>query len=266
MKRKHIRGGVLGIRGYTIVEVMIFLAVSGGLLVAATSIIGGKQERVRFTQSIDRFSQNVQDVLNDVSTGYYPTQGNFSCTNPGAGGVVVFDNNVANSQGTNKDCVFLGKIIQLGTAPDKTAYNVFTMAGIRTATDLSNSGARLLAAGGNPGLQESMNIPVDVEIVDIVSKTNPTRNFDGVAIVSEFSQVSGASRTLSGNASRVTVYEYTGGYGAGNITQSINNFRTTEGIVVCLRQKNTSNFGALIIGASGQLSVDKVVDRRLPEC
>ncbi len=57
--------------GYTIVETMIFLAVSSLMFISAMILINGRQSRAEFIQAVRVFEANLRDVANDVSTGYY---------------------------------------------------------------------------------------------------------------------------------------------------------------------------------------------------
>jgi type II secretory pathway pseudopilin PulG len=100
--------------GYTIVEVTIFLAISGVLLLSSFAFLSGAQARNRFSQAMRDTQSKIQDVLNDVPTGFAggtkDTTG-LSCKRVAAGGP---DHPKFNTgAGTNNgECVFLGKAIQ----------------------------------------------------------------------------------------------------------------------------------------------------------
>jgi prepilin-type N-terminal cleavage/methylation domain-containing protein len=101
--------------GFTIVEVMIVLAVSSLLLISAAALIDGRQAKTEFTTGIHDEQQKIQQIINETSSGYYPNGHNFTC-NGSASGPVSFTAG-ANAQGTNAGCIFLGKALQFGLGP-----------------------------------------------------------------------------------------------------------------------------------------------------
>lgn len=118
--------------GFTIVETMIVLAVTGALFVAIAASLSGRQSAAEFTHAIQSVQSQIQQVVNQVGEGFYPNNANFTCQK--AGSSISFTN-VVSTQGTNTDCVFLGKVIQFsehGTIPE--AYRIYTIAGLRSAT------------------------------------------------------------------------------------------------------------------------------------
>lgn len=254
--------------GYTIIEVMIFLLVSAALLGSVIAMISGRSERVRFTQSVENVERRLQDILNDVSTGYYPTAGGFSCGRGGTG--IEFRTNTSVEQGANKDCVFLGKAIWFGSA-GTTSYGAYTMVGLRDiatangprdVTNLGEAGVRLLGAGGNPGIVDNYSILADTEIKKIVSLSDHSRPLTGVALVSEFSQTSALTNEVSGNAARVSLYEVEGSFptNAGNPGMKL----ADKGVMLCLQQGGMFGRQAAIkIGADGgrQLGTEVLIDQ-----
>jgi hypothetical protein len=114
--------------GYTIVETLIFLAVSGMLLVSVMGVISGQQSKTEFTTALRDFESRLQDVVNDVSTGYYPTNNNIGCTagvgGPSLGGPVK-------QQGTNDQCVFVGKVLHFAPEGQLGTMNSYTLVGAR---------------------------------------------------------------------------------------------------------------------------------------
>ncbi len=114
--------------GYTIVEVMIVLAVSGVMFGVAIRFIDGKQAKTSFTQGANETASRVQAVINDITDGHYSGV-NFNCTKTATGISVSVG---GDSQGTHNDCVFLGKMMHFreGTA-DLTHYEIFSLAGAR---------------------------------------------------------------------------------------------------------------------------------------
>lgn len=114
-------------RGYTIAEVMIVLAVSGVMFLIAANFINGKEERSAFTQGINEMASRIQDVVEQVTDGQY-SDIDLTCTFLGSSTSVVPG---GASQGTNSDCVFLGKVLHFSENGSATAYELFSVAGGR---------------------------------------------------------------------------------------------------------------------------------------
>ncbi|HEY1645513.1 MAG TPA: hypothetical protein VGF75_03960 [Candidatus Saccharimonadales bacterium] len=62
--------------GFTIVETMIFLAISGLMFVFAISSMSGKQQQTEFQTSVDTLKSDLNLVLSDVSNGNFIDQVN----------------------------------------------------------------------------------------------------------------------------------------------------------------------------------------------
>lgn len=112
--------------GYTIVEVMIVLAVSGIMFLIAANFISGKQARTAFTSGTNTFNSRMQEVATQVQTGQY-SDVNFGCN--GSVTPLTIDSNATNGQGTNSDCTFMGKFIHFSVDGDAKKYNVMLLAG-----------------------------------------------------------------------------------------------------------------------------------------
>lgn len=87
--------------GFTVVETMIVLAVSSVLFLSVAALISGQLERFRTRDAVFNLESSVRDVLNDVTTGYYPETG----TNPTC-------NSKTANRGENDKCIIAGKKIQ----------------------------------------------------------------------------------------------------------------------------------------------------------
>jgi type II secretory pathway pseudopilin PulG len=136
-----MRGG-LSSRGYTIVEVMVFLSISGVMFLMAITFISGKQAKSEFRQSMNELNTQIQQVIGDVSNGFYPSNNDFSCSSAATGNPMP--GALTNQQGTNLGCVFMGKVVQFDVAdasgtPDPTAYNIYSVAGRQYAPNTVNT-------------------------------------------------------------------------------------------------------------------------------
>ena len=100
--------------GFTIVEVMVVLAVSGAMLFTAAALIDGRQAKTEFTTGIDDEQQQLQEIIGEAASGYYPNGHDFKCTSPGNQPVSFLSG--SQQQGTNAGCIFLGKLVQFGLA------------------------------------------------------------------------------------------------------------------------------------------------------
>jgi prepilin-type N-terminal cleavage/methylation domain-containing protein len=112
--------------GYTIVEVMVVLAVSGVMFLMAVDFINGRQEGASFTNAINSMASDIQDAEEQVQDGRYsdiPINCNGTST-------PITISSGSGSQGSNNECVFVGKLIHFyGGLPDSiNNIQVFTLA------------------------------------------------------------------------------------------------------------------------------------------
>lgn len=123
--------------GYTISEVMIFLAVSTALFVLVASQINGQQTKSDFTQTARNFESRIQDLANDVSTGYYNNNNNFSCTASPGTTPSINPPVAGQTQGSNTGCILVGQLIRM--APDSPTFDIVPLAG----TQKTNAGGQI---------------------------------------------------------------------------------------------------------------------------
>jgi len=122
--------------GYTIVEVMIVLAISGVMFLIAAEFINGKAAKASFTQGVNEMASIIQKSLDDVTNGEY-SDAPLGCTftfnlSTGTWKTTVNSQVSGATQGTNSDCVYLGKLIEFYPNTDNT-YAVLSVAGGREA-------------------------------------------------------------------------------------------------------------------------------------
>lgn len=118
-------------QGYTITEVLIFLAVTMGIFVMIAGSVGGQQRRAEFNTAARDMESAVQDVANDITTGFYNNAGNFVCREV-AGAPVISIGTAA--QGTNNDCILVGRVAHFvnSSVPDPgRSFTAYSVAGVR---------------------------------------------------------------------------------------------------------------------------------------
>jgi type II secretory pathway pseudopilin PulG len=125
------------VTGFTIVETMIVLAITGGLFIVIAASLAGRESAAEFTHAIQSVQSQIQQTINQVSAGFYPSTSNFTCAANGGG--LLFQNGVSN-QGSNQDCIFLGKVMQFSLQNVNSAqFQTYTVAGLRGPTIGSTS-------------------------------------------------------------------------------------------------------------------------------
>jgi type II secretory pathway pseudopilin PulG len=104
-------------RGYTIVEVMIVLSVTGVMFISAVLIFQHQQGRTSLSQSLYDMASRIQSYASEVNAGVYPTdpQTYYSCkAQAGFGGTQAWLTGAGSpSLGSSTDCLFLGRSLQL---------------------------------------------------------------------------------------------------------------------------------------------------------
>ncbi|MDL2363580.1 MAG: hypothetical protein QFB86_04340 [Patescibacteria group bacterium] len=201
-----------GSQGYTVLEVMIFLAISGLMFVLAASFISGKQSKSQFKQGMNDFKSNIMRVENDVSNGFFPSNANFSCT-AGSAGQPTFGA-TAKAQGTNQGCAFIGKIVQFvpddGTVSggNKKVYNLVTLAGRQYQSDVNSLPPESFAQSrpiaiyspaGTPDLTEKINLQWGLEVTKVYTGAD-NHTIGAFGMFSSFSKSSSGTLDTGGQS------------------------------------------------------------------
>jgi len=128
--------------GFTILEVTIFLAISGLLFASAMVLMNGKQDKTEFSTGIGQFVSQLQTILSNVTSGYYNIgEQNYSCSTSIINRPDIVPATIGTAPlGTNVGCVFVGDVIQFGVPGPSAAnqeYIVYPMIGSQFFTSPS---------------------------------------------------------------------------------------------------------------------------------
>lgn len=169
--------------GYTIVEVMIVLAVSGVMFLIAANFINGKQEHTAFTEGSNDLVSRLQNIAQDVTDGHY-SDWPITCDANPSGTAISFPASGSPGQGANPKCVFLGKLVHFyisGTALPQ-AYETFSLAAARNITgSLPQPGVKAI-----PGLTDQSTVPQNLyvqgmHVLDLTGNDHPSVSNIGFA-------------------------------------------------------------------------------------
>lgn len=238
-------------KGYTIVEVTIVLTVSS--LLFAASVVGytSQNRRAQFTKSVQTFAQDIQDVLNDVEVGFYPTGGGFQCRANNSG-PPYFPSGLTAQQGTNEGCIFAGKAIQFAPSNDSGSasdMDIYTIVGRQFIAGSNNTEPVTSIEEASPvaldHMVERKSLVSGVEVIS-VNQAGGGGTYSGLAMVVNSGSAGGISTGLNSRANLAVVagalndsksqfLGNSGGGGIRNITSSnINEAR--NGVSICLRE------------------------------
>lgn len=118
--------------GFTIVEVMIFLAVSGLTFLIAAAFISGKEGQAEFTSGMNDANQAVRSIIDDVVNGNYPlpSSNNVSCSANPSGPVV--SPGIGSPSATppgQSGCTFIGIVLVPGGHGNVSDYQTYPVVG-----------------------------------------------------------------------------------------------------------------------------------------
>lgn len=279
-------------KGYTITEVLIVVAVSGVMFANATLLFRGRQQQVQFTQSVKDFENVVTDIMNDVSTGYYPTNTNVSCTVTPVEALRPIIGNTTNSGlGRSNQCVYVGKALQFvpgGVANNQSAVNVYSLAGKRYLSSSSTVPAGSISeikpvAVADPIPPTDIDFPdtIDkfyinygVQVTRVVDNDGAIINYGTIVFLSNYDGANVTSTNSSGQnvkvaGIRTTALNQTQDIAVG-IINSINddsaeppgyiNINPDSGIIICLSDGGTQKASITIGGKGGERTVLRIGD------
>jgi prepilin-type N-terminal cleavage/methylation domain-containing protein len=254
-----------GSRGFTIVEVLIVLVVTSALFVAAAVLINGKQNKTQFMTATNDFLQQLQQISNETSSGYSEA-GKVTCT---AGSSTQPTLTLgASDLGTQGDCIFLGKVLQvgIGSQPLNQAMHLFPVVGNRLSgdeavTSLSDAyPIALTAAQGGTDLNLESGLWLDFNTastrmgyVPAASPTAPPIPTRGVGFMSSLGDVS--AQTSGGSAQQLSLYAVDAGSGPQPTTVSSMqslidkaHLAPAAQVIICVESGGTNQSAQFTIG------------------
>lgn len=249
--------------GYTIIEVLIVMAVSGLMFVISANFINGKQERASFEQGSNQFASAMRGVIDEVVNGEYSDVA-ISCDAPG--GTVRLGTSSPTTQGKNQDCVFLGKAVHLRLHGDKNKYEVFSLATARLdsagkpVTDINSADIKAIARPG-ADLTKTATVPQGIEVTDAMTAYTPAAVSDfGFAITQGLGSTQSGTNTYYSGSQSVSLFhldfqpDKNTGYAVGRISIP-NAFKPATQI--CIPITDGTRGAIVLIGSSGsQINVE----------
>jgi Tfp pilus assembly major pilin PilA len=259
-------------KGYTIVETMIFLIISGVLLTISLLFFSGRQQRTQFTQGVREIEANVKTIMGEVSSGYYPNnETSFTCTAPASDSVPTLSPG-STKQGSNESCIFIGKVLNFDSSEKYTSY---TVVGRRIAHVSQQIVSTLDEA--NPTIddriKEVYTMPWGIRATRVVSvkgTANPNRTAVGL-IMALGGYTSGGDVISGAQSSDLLPLGDTFGESFGTLQTKVelmtDSARRPDKIVVCLVSGGGDRKGAIVLGGGGkQMSAESFIDAVPTEC
>lgn len=251
---------------------MIVLAITGLVLASAIFLVVGQQAKVEFTQSVQDVQSSIQQVMSEVSSGFYPNPGNLHCD--AAGGVVNLSVGT-DKQGANTGCIFVGKAMQFGVKnTDPQDYYVHSIAALQSNDgSLSNSKPKAISpgittnnGGGVPDASLKKQLLFGLQAVSMrYVNGGISTPISSVAFISSLGQYEGG-QLLSGTPQLSLVpvngsSAVDGGKLAtepGRVVDAINNnlaaspVNPTGGVEICFASGGTNQSGLITLGSNNR--------------
>lgn len=261
--------------GYTIVELMIVLAVSAIIAIGAFSAINGQRQRNEFSLGVRDFEQTITDIANDVSQGYFPNQGNNILCTAGSGITFTDVGQGGKDQGNNADCLFAAKVIEFQPDNDDSLIRVHTVASRRltpndklvtSLNDLKNGDIAGVAVNNVPRLEETFKLSYGMRVLSV--KANGASNRNAVSFLSGFGNKAAIGTKFTGSTP-TNLYFVNGSYLGQSVDKLLDQLKkpasyqspNAYGIEICLEHGRGGKKAKIILGLQGQtLNTKKEMD------
>ncbi len=267
----------LSSRGFTIVESMIFLAVSGGMLLMASLMISGQQAKTQFNQSVRNFESRLLDLANDISTGYYVRNGDFSCSSGStAADIVILGVGPSAELGESNSCILVGQVVQLDI--DTSDVTIYPLAGKKRTTslgqvkevkDLVESKPKSLI--GYAKTAEQINYGSVVDSATYIDTGGVTVDVEGFLFATTFGSYAGAE--LGSGDIWVDLVPLSAGdlsdVDAINWATKVADTNPDSGITICLQDSpggGAARHAKIILGGNGRQLTTKVEEMSTGVC
>ncbi len=279
---------------FTIVEVMIVLAVTSALLIMSLRLITGQQGKTEFVQAINDIQSVINDTINHVSTGFYPKAGNFTCVASLAGArtdgkTAPVVTSVASNQGTNKDCAFVGEAIHFTQTSAYTLYNVIGLRLVTGSNQAANAYSTAIPTAMAPGLTYNTGFPSNLSITSnmlygltvqnmtYVNSSNVSTTVGAVAFIGGLTSTQSQVTSGSQQVSLVAIKDDLRSSSEPQTVDYINNLNNVTGsnpeivnpaggVVICFKSGGSKQSGQLTIGSNGRQVTTSLSIKNTTDC
>lgn len=107
-------------KGFTIIEVSLFLAVSGFLLLITVFGMGSVMKQQQFRSSMNSVESYINQQYNDIQTGVSNRRANIACSASGMSNVSIGDS-LGSVAGSSENCMLAGRYYELSTLDIKAS-------------------------------------------------------------------------------------------------------------------------------------------------
>jgi hypothetical protein len=236
------------------------------LFASVAALLNGKQSNTEFTQAVRDYESKIQATANDVVAGNYPA-GGFTCTSNFNGPLIFNLGAPPLGVGTNKGCLFLGKIMTTGT----TSTDIFTLAGRQfkqgSPLDIEQLSDALAVAVTSPiDVTENYFHKFGLQIKNVYTITGNT-SVGGFGFITEISGAIGGGNPETGSRG-VLLYQLNGTISPNTNSRLSNSILINSivpvrlvlapgGIRVCLWDGGVHR-GEITVGANGSQTATEV--------
>lgn len=275
-----------GVLGFTIVEVMVFLAVSGFTFLIAATFINGKEAQAEYRTGMNQANLQVQTIINNVGNGNYalPVNRSLNCT-LGANGPNVHQVSVNSSLSAAVGCTFIGTVLSPNYNNNQEQYYLYTVAGCQYYTyRFSYYRCSNLATDMTPSnlIEEQPQVVSSLSRIDTWSNAIALTkiykvaggNWDQLSALGFFSSFPSMNNGVMESGSEPVALVYFNG-NSSQTAQDIASLGSTNpagqlltnGYIVFCFQGATGQFGGVEIGSSNggqQLTTSLLLEQKVP--
>jgi len=266
--------GLKAVGGYTITETMLFLLITAALLASGILVFAGRNERTQYTQSIRETDQQIRTIINEVSSGFFPST-ELNCTDPGGDIALSINPKGTSEQGTRSECIFLGKVIHF----TEDSLDVYTLAGARkigsrnVETITEAKPIVVEALNQSYGISNSVDIyktlgrvcEVDpaaaIAVIQPLGSSNPSGDPVSGSQSAEYKVICGSEIT-STEVDMIKLLNYAPGVALNNIYKG----PASDGFKFCMGEQKYRHGSITVGGGAQQFGTETIIDDDTGDC
>jgi type II secretory pathway pseudopilin PulG len=189
--------------GYTIVEVLIVLAVSVGLFVAVIGVFSGKSDSTQFTQAVQDLASKIQNYATQATSGSVPDINGYNC-HVGGNNRPIFDS----GNGPSDTCIFIGRALLVRTG--SASISAYAVSGTRNNS--SGKPAETIDQANITTARFGLNnmdlFPDTYNLSDLTILSSKVNGSGGYGLVGLYADLAGTSSPDTNNSSGLLTYGY----------------------------------------------------------